>query len=58
MNEYEMNEETMTLALMGYNLVRKGVVNKWKSLSPKPELVRKGIYYRNYYSYILGGSSV
>jgi hypothetical protein len=42
MNEYEMSEETMTLTLMGYNLVRKGVLNKWKSMSPKQSWCGKG----------------
>lgn len=55
MNEYEMNEETRTLGFMGYSLVRKGIANKWKSMSPQPEALRKGVLYRNYYSYILGG---
>jgi hypothetical protein len=58
MNEFEMNEETTRLMLMGYRLVKKGGVNKWKSLSPKPELMRKGVYYRNYYSYTMGNIGV
>jgi splicing suppressor protein 51 len=55
MNKDEMVTETAVLRKLRAHFLQRGEVNKWHSMAPINEgWYRPGVFYRNYYWYIIG----